>query len=290
MTLHSHLAEGTTTVCRCWSVTRKDGTVYGFTDHDVDIRFDGVVFRASSGLTARALEQTTGLAVDNSEAVGILSDDAISEADLAAGRYDDADIRCWFVNWSDVDQRLLLFRGTMGEVTRTGGAFRAELRGLTELMNRPQGRVFQPACDASLGDARCGLDLTTLQAEATVTAVDGARGLVVVGPVQASDWFTLGNVEVLTGVAAGISARIRNDRLFSTHRQLDLWQDLAVRPVEGDRLRLTAGCDRMASTCRSKFANFANFRGFPHIPGDDWLASYPVRSGKNDGGSLRRET
>lgn len=288
MNLHTHLAEGTTTVCRCWSITRKDAVVLGFTDHDVDILFDGTVFRASSGLTARALEQTTGLAVDNSEAVGILSDDAINDADLVAGRYDAADVRCWLVNWTNVEERLLLFRGSMGEVTRAGGSFRAELRGLAEVLNRPQGRVFQPACDAALGDARCKLDLATLRIEATVTAVDGGRGLAVSGSSEASDWFTLGEVEVLTGAAAGLSARIRKDVSFPGYRLLDLWQDLPIRPAVGDRLRLTAGCDRMASRCRSKFGNFANFRGFPHIPGDDWLASYPVRSGKNNGRSLRR--
>ena len=58
--------------------------------------------------------------------------------------------------------------------------------------------------------------------------------------------------------------------------------------VAGDLLRLEAGCDKRAETCREKFGNFLNFRGFPHIPGEDWLASYPVRSHRNDGGSLGR--
>lgn len=290
MSLLSHLAGGTTTVCRCWSVTRRDGVQFGFTDHDMDLRFDGMEFRASSGLTARTVEQTTGLAVDNSEAIGVLSDNAVSEADLLAGRYDGADVRCWLVNWADVGQRLLLFRGSLGEVTRAGGAFRAELRGLTEVLNRPQGRVFQSACDATLGDARCGLDRSALRDEVTVLAVGGDRSLTVSGPVRAPDWYTLGNVEVLTGPATGLSVRIRKDLVVSTNRQLDLWKDLPIRPEVGDRLLISAGCDRMAGTCRSKFGNFANFRGFPDIPGEDWLTSYPVRSGRNDGGSLRRGT
>ena len=131
--LLAHLAGGVTTLCRAWAVQRKDGTLLGFTDHDRDLRFDGIVFRAGTGMTARALVQTTGLAVDNSEAVGALSSDAVTEADLMAGRYDAAEVRCWLVNWTDVAQRLLQFRGSLGEIVRSGGAFRAELRGLTAL-------------------------------------------------------------------------------------------------------------------------------------------------------------
>lgn len=289
MTLLAHLAQRTTTVCRCWSVRRRDGGTLGFTDHDVDLVIDGVVYSASSGLTARALEQTTGLSVDNSEAVGVLSDSAVSETDLRAGRYDGADVRCWLVNWADVSERMLLFRGSIGEVTQGGGAFRAELRGMTEALNRVQGRVFQGACDATLGDARCGLDLPSLRSEAIIAALDGDRAVTVQGSSQDSGWYALGQVEVLTGPAAGLSGRIRQDRFLAPFRRIELWQELPVTPRVGDQLRLTAGCDRLAATCRTKFANFANFRGFPHIPGDDWLASYPVRAGQNDGGSLRRE-
>ena len=43
----AHLASGITTLARCWALTRADGTVLGFTDHDRDIGFDGIVFKAS---------------------------------------------------------------------------------------------------------------------------------------------------------------------------------------------------------------------------------------------------
>ena len=83
----AHLATGATTVCQCWAVSRRDGVVLGFTDHDRDLAFEGIIFRAASGMTARALQTGTGLAVDNSEAVGALSDASVSEADLMAGRF-----------------------------------------------------------------------------------------------------------------------------------------------------------------------------------------------------------
>ena len=109
--LLAHLAGGVSTLCRAWAVRRRDGVELGFTDHDRDLRFDGLTYRAGTGMTARTLMQTTGFAVDNSEAVGALSSDAVTEADLLAGRYDAAEVRCWLVNWTDVGQRLLQFRG-----------------------------------------------------------------------------------------------------------------------------------------------------------------------------------
>ena len=98
--LQDHLAGGVTTVCRAWAVTRKDGVVMGFTDHDRTLNFSGITFKASTGMTARAIEQTTGLAVDNTEAVGALSDAAIREEDVRAGRFDGAEVQSWLVNWS----------------------------------------------------------------------------------------------------------------------------------------------------------------------------------------------
>ena len=157
--LIDHLATGCTTLARAFAVTRRDGVVMGFTDHDRDLAFDGITFRADSGLTAKALQMGTGLAVDNSEAVGVLRSDAITEADILAGRYDGAEVRAWLVNWADVTVRALQFRGTLGEITRGGGAFTAELRGLSERLNQPQGRIYHPRCSAVLGDRHCRFDL-----------------------------------------------------------------------------------------------------------------------------------
>src|SRR5690606_20469724 len=131
-----------TTCCRCWALVRRDGATLGFTDHDADLGFEGITFRADTGLSAAALQQSTGLAVDNTEARGALSSEAITEADIRAGRFDGAGVTAWLVNWADPAQRVLQFRGTLGEVTRAGGAFRAELRGLAEALNQPQGRVY----------------------------------------------------------------------------------------------------------------------------------------------------
>lgn len=277
--LLDHLASGTTTVCRAWTLLRRDGTILGFTDHDRDIEVDGVLCRADTGITARVLQQTTGLSVDNTEAFGALSAASISESDLIAGRFDGAEVRAYLVNWQQPEDFIEQFRGYLGEITRSGGAFKAELRGLSERLNRPHGMAYTPLCSAVLGDSRCRFDLDQpgFTVTATVETVHDGTGFGLSGVTAFDDhWFEGGRFEVRSGAAAGLVGVVKNDRQDNTGRRIDLWQSIAAEVVAGDLVTLRAGCDKRPATCRLKFGNFLNFRGFPHIPGEDWLASYPV--------------
>ncbi len=288
--LVEHLATGLTTVCRAWAVIRKDGRTLGFTDHDIGFQFDNIVFKADTGLTASALQQTTGLAVDNSEALGVLSDVSINDEDIEAGRYDSAEVVSWLVNWQDVNQRMLQFRGTIGEIRRGSGAFRAELRGLTEALNQPQGRIFQKACSAVLGDAQCKFKLNQpgYVHETAVEIIEDAR-IFRFTDLKGFDlnWFERGRLTVMSGDAVGLIGLIKNDRLSDEERLIELWEPLRATIATGDMVKIEAGCDRRVETCRLKFNNFLNYQGFPDIPGEDWLMTFPSQSGTNNGGSLR---
>lgn len=275
----------TTTVARAWSVRRADGLTLGFTDHDQRLVFGGVTFRPDRGLTARALVQGTGLSVDNSEAVGALNDDAITERDLMAGRWDQAELRMWEVDWGDVTSRKLVFRGSLGEVSRANGAFRAELRGLSEALNAPQGRVYHPRCSARLGDGACRVDLSaeSLSVLRQVQVMDDGRVFTFTEfPAFDAAWFDHGRLEVLSGAAQGLHGAIKNDTARpGGQRIIELWSSLGILPATGDQIRLTAGCDKAADTCRLKFRNHLNFRGFPHLPSEDWLMA--PQAGRRNG-------
>ncbi len=289
--LLAHLAGGTTHVCSCWALTRRDGVVLGFTDHDRALTFDGVTYSPQSGLTARALASTTGLSVNNTEAMGVLSAAAITEADIMAGRYDGAQVVTWLVQWDNVASRQIRFRGTIAEITRAAGGFQPELHGLTEALNQPQGRSYLTTCSAVLGDARCGfltndpafmLDyVLNAETNGQVFALSGVQGFNVA-------WFESGQLEVVTGAAAGLRGVIKSDVGSGDGRLITLWSPIPVPLDQGDTFRLVAGCNKRAETCREKFSNLANFQGFPDIPGDDWLVSVPRSDQANSGGSLRR--
>ena len=288
--IDAHLATGATELCRCWRLTRADGVSMGFTDHDRRLVFEGCEFRPETGLSARALSQSTGLSVDNTEAIGALSDAAITEADIAAGRYDGAMIEAWQVQWSQPENRVLQFRGNLGELTRSGGAFTAELRGLSERMNVATGRVYQRACSAVLGDAECGVDLTGAGFRTTgeiVSVTEDRVLMLALSGVFVPRWFERGHCRIESGAAQGLGGAIKIDRVEGQLRRVELWDRLRSEIAVGDQVRLSAGCDKRMETCRLKFGNILNFRGFPDLPGDDWLIAHPSRVSARDGGSRR---
>lgn len=288
--LREHLDSGTTTLCRCWRLETRDGEVMGFTDHDRDLVFDGVTYEAQSGFAASEMESSLGLSVDNLEASGALSSNRLSEARLAAGDFDNAAVHVWLVNWQDVAQRVLLRRGNLGEVTRGPFAFTAELRGLAHALNQPQGRIFQYGCDAVVGDGRCGVNLDdrAFSVTATIVLAEENRRLVVDGADSfAEGWFARGTAEMLTGPNAGRIAEIKFHKEAASGTSIEFWQPLAMMMSAGELVRLRAGCDKQSGTCRTKFANGVNFRGFPHIPGDDVVLTYASQGDASNDGESR---
>lgn len=288
--LQAHVDGGHTTLCHAWRITRTDGVRFSFTDHDMPLVMDGEVFRADSGLSARAIAQTTGLAVDNTEAMGALSDVTLREDEIEQGRFDGADVQAWLVNWADPTQRKVQFRGTIGELRRVGGAFRAELRGLTEALNRPQGRAYQKPCSAVLGDSACRFALDTPGYAETLGVQEVEEGRVFAwDSFQGFEegWFTRGRLEVLDGNAQGLWGIIKHDRFDGARRIVELWEPVRGDVSESTSVRLVAGCDKRMETCRLKFNNLLNYQGFPDLPGEDWVVAVPRSSGANTGGSLR---
>lgn len=285
--LQSHLETGATTLATCWRVTRRDGFVLGFTDHDRALSFDGTTFLPDTGATGSALTSSADLAVDNADIEGALSADALSAEDLAAGRYDGAAVEIFRVNWAAPDQRLLLKTGAVGEVSRSGDAFKAELRGLSHHLDQPQGRVYQRLCDVNLGSPECGIDLgdLTFKTSGTVTALRDAQSFIADG-FSAFDesWFAHGLLTWVSGANAGASAHIKTQ---SASGAVALWLPAGGPVAIGDQFTATAGCDKRFETCKAKFSNAVNFRGHPFMPGDDFAVSYPLRGERNDGGRRR---
>jgi uncharacterized phage protein (TIGR02218 family) len=272
--LQSHLNTGTTTLAWCWRLTRADGTRLGFTDHDRDLAFDGTVFEAATGFTATEIKDALGLSVDNLEVSSALKSESLDEDDLAAGLYDDAAVEIWRVNWADTGQRVLMRSGSLGEVRRSGAAFTAEVRGLAHYLQQPKGRLFQSGCDADLGDARCGIDLDdpAFRGTGTVLTATAARLITASGlSSYAAGWFTRGLVTFTSGANAGRSQEVKRHTLAATTATIELWQPMALAIAPSDTFTVTAGCDKRFATCQAKFANAVNFRGFPHMPGNDYV-------------------
>ena len=286
--LQSHLATGTTTLCWCWKIVRGDGVTQGFTDHDTPLIVDGVTYEASSGIAASEVQSQLGLMVDNLTVAGALNSLTLNEDDLAAGLYDNAGVEIWRVNWADTSQRVLMRKGNLGEVKRGTLAFTAEIRGLAQQLNQPVGRAFGYSCDADLGDGRCTVDLANPDfngAGAVATAFDARRFTASGLDAFADTWFSGGKLAWTSGANAGRGMEVKRHAASAGIVTVELWQAMSEPIAAGDTFAVTAGCDKQFSTCKAKFANAANFRGFPYMPGNDSLVSYPTRTQPLDGGS-----
>jgi len=213
--MQASLDAGVTMHCDCWRVVRRDGSVFGFTSHDQDLEFDGLVYRGGSGFSGgqagAMIDAPGGFAPQTGEVVGALDSDLLTAADIAEGLWAGAAVEIWRVDWLDVELRVKTWAGTLGEIRQRDGVFEAELLGPEQALNHEIGRVFARRCDAALGDGRCGVD-------------------------------------------AGHSAYAQ-------------------------------GCDQRFATCRDRFANSLNFRGFPYMVGNDVLQAGPAGETVMDGGS-----
>ena len=288
--MQSHLDSGATTLCWCWILTRRDGQTFGFTDHDIDVSCDGISCVADSGFSATELQSSLGLSVDNVDVEGALSADLITEEDISLGLYDGAEIAVWRVNWMDTSQALLMRKGNLGEITRGDTYFSAEIRGLAAQLQQKQGRVYQAGCDAVLGDDRCGVDTSDsiLSASVTVIGVAGGQVLQISGADNfKAGWFNRGVLTFVSGENAGLSYQLQSHILTGGIVSIGVWSAFLKPVAVGDTLDLVAGCDKRFATCVKKFGNGANFRGCPHMPGNDFVTTYPSPDSDDLSGTIR---
>ncbi|MEQ1902181.1 MAG: DUF2163 domain-containing protein [Devosia sp.] len=285
----THIESAMTTLATCWKITRKDAVTLGFTDHDETLSFGGTDYRPAHGLDGGEASAKLGPQVDTAEVLGVLHSEVITEDDILLGRYDDASVETWRVNWRDVSQRLLQRRATIGEIVREDGVFRAELRSGQAALNQVKGRIYSPLCDAGVGDARCGVDLDTpaFKTDAAVTAIRDRYRIAVSG-IEGfpRDWFALGRARWSSGRRGGIADAVVGQTRLGGEDILSFAQPVGDWVIAGDTLTLTAGCDRRFATCRDRFANTVNFRGFPHIPGNDFVLRHPKPGSRLEGQAL----
>lgn len=266
--LTEHLAQEVTTLATCWKITRTDGVILYFTEHDDDVVIEGNRYLAAHGMSASAVTSQAGLSVDNLEFEGILAADAIAETDILSGRYDHAEISIFMVNYVDPESGILpLKTGWLGEVTLQGGQFTAEMRGLSSRLQQVIGDVYTSTCRAKLGDGKCRVNLTSYTVTGTVTQVDASFAFRDAARTEANHYFAYGVVRFTSGANQGLSMEVRD---FSAGR-FGLFLPLPYPIAIGDTYAAVAGCDKMFDTCVRRFNNAVNFRGEPHVPGTDRL-------------------
>lgn len=265
----SWLDEPLATIALCWRIERGDGVAIGLTAHDRDLVVDGFRYRAAPGMTPSAIRRSASFDADSMDVTGALSGAAISETDLLAGRWDAARVALFAVDWTNPVAPVALGEGTIGAVELQRGTLTAELRGAVAALEAPVVETTSPECRAELGDRRCRVAMAGRRRFAHVVAAEGARlTLDAAGPVAGAyaggrlRWFSGGNsgLEDAIGASDGATVTLRREPRFA---------------ALGALVEVSEGCDKSIATCAARFANAANFRGEPYLPGIDLLTRYP---------------
>ena len=258
-------------VATFWRIRRRDGVAFGFTAHDRDLWFDGVLHRAAPGMVPSAIRRTADLAVDSAEVKGALSHDGLSADDLAAGRFDSAGIDIGVVDW-ETRESAVLYRGEIGDVSQEAASFSAELRSAKSALEEDRVPRTSPTCRAEFCGPGCGLSAARFTHEARASSVDLAANRVTFtgGPDAAA--MRDGFVRWLDGPHAGLRMAV----VSADGVGLVLDQPLDVGVAAGARATLHEGCDHTFGSCAERFANGVNFQGEPFLPGNDFIAHYPT--------------
>ncbi|CAA9498213.1 MAG: Gene Transfer Agent FAD/FMN-containing dehydrogenase [uncultured Sphingomonas sp.] len=257
-----------TTISFCWLLERRDGAGVALTTHDSDLRLADQYFEAAPGLRPAAIVRGSG-GEPTGEVSGALSSDALQAEDLWAGRWDGALSRMMAVDWHRPEQEPVnLAAGEIGDIVVEGTGFQADLLGPEDRLKATVCPTTSPECRAVLGDKQCRVNMAGRSLRGEVVSASANR-LTLDRVVP--DSFAKGALRWLSGDNCGLRSVISSCPDGSL-----LLREVPRRPVRtGERVILYEGCDKRLETCRTRFANVLNFRGEPHLPGNDLLTRYP---------------
>lgn len=270
--LEAHFGQDVTTLALCFDITRRDGTVLGFTSHDVSIDYDGVTYSPFSSADITNLEQLASTEADNLEIQIAFDDDHITKEDIQKGFYDHAAMHVFFINYEDTGQGIVkLVSGNLGKAEITEYGATAEMLSLSNQLQTEIGEVYSYKCPAELGDARCTVDLSAYRVSGTVEAVTDRKTFTDSARTEVDDYFKYGTVTFTSGLNAGWTREVKT---FSGG-QFDMLFAFPFEIAPDDTYTADPGCSNYPEDCKNKFDNFINYRGFPHLPGRDEISKYP---------------
>ncbi len=281
------------TLCMCVKLTLRTGTVLGFTDHDADLSVSGVTYRAKVGLEVGAMRWTNRLDTEETELSGIFSAETggLTLANARLGLYNQSAVDIYLVRWDTSALIVPLKRGVLSSIIPQGAGFTATVRSLVEPLARKRLlRVINKTCDADLFDTRCGV--TPISYNGTTDSL-GAENVITdagfAGPTPDSD-LVGGKVVLTSGDMTHVGNQVKS--YDSGTGEIVLVRPYPKPVANGTTFTVFEGCDKKASTCKDRFSNLVNFRGYPHVPDkdnvafkiypDDTHGGYPVGNGEDE--------
>lgn len=282
---HDLLLERTHHFAKLWKIERTDGTTLRFTDHDHQlIDVNRTPYTPLPGMSGTAFRTEVSLEAGSSEVVGIFESTTITQDDLAEGRYRNAKITEFLVDWRAPFVGQFLYSIYWVEETEfTGESWIARVANMPVFLKNKVGGRYNIDCRYELFDSKCSLLRTNFQDFTTSQGDAADRYSVVIdvgtGPGQADDksdpeYWTGGEAIFTSGALTGITMPIlKYDQAGAT---LKFAMRTPADILDGDALTVYPGCDFKSATCKARFNNFVNYGGFEFIPGVDRLMRTPA--------------
>jgi uncharacterized phage protein (TIGR02218 family) len=249
----------------CLKITRTDGQVIGLTELDKDLTINSKTYTSASGYTPSNYSSTSTLSTNYADIEGLLGLAGVSRNQIRAGLFDFADIELFIYDYVAQEIVKSLAIGNWGEATLFDNRYVAEFRSLSQRLQKTVGRLYTPHCTAQFGDARCKKDVSGFSTTGTITHVSSRLVIRDSTKAAAAGYWNSALITFTSGANAGREIEVSSSLLDGT---FTLFLPLSFPAQIGDAFTLRRGCDKQFQTCRDVYNNLANFRGFPHIPGN----------------------
>jgi uncharacterized phage protein (TIGR02218 family) len=277
--LQGRLDTGSSTLCRIFTITTAAGAVLRWTDLDIDIEYNGDTYLATRSLKVSNVSTSVNGGVNSTNVEFFYDDAGITRDDILKGEYDSAVLSMSWIDWTFPEYgEVLVFVGEVS-VTQATNKFRGGFEA-TGILNRGDmriGQFYTPECSADLGDARCGKDTALLTTTGTILSTATRLRFLATMTAPENDYFSFGVLTWDTGPNAGRSIEVLSQLEVSGSQQIVLALEMPVDPGVGDTFTILAGCDKRRDTCKTKFDNIVNYRGYPFVPGTDTITDRLIR-------------
>lgn len=264
-------------------MTRRDGQVYRFTDHDTPLTFLKEPYEPAGGVNPSALRSQAGLHAQNYEVDGPITSDKFTNDDLRKGIWQDTEVVEYIIDWLYPSAGYIRKgRYWLTELQWDGEVWEASVEGGARWLRTKRGGLHTRNCRHKLGEGfNTGLNCTvnisafaafglTVQSVASRIQFDTSTAI----PVLARERWRFGRVLWTGGSNAGLVSEVKDFGQLGTYT-IELFESTAFDIQVADSFDLEPGCDKIRSTCIGQYSNIDEFGGFPFMPGTNRLLVKP---------------
>lgn len=266
--------------CHCWLLTRKDGQQYAFTNHDLPLTINGIVYKPKGSYQPSSPSRTAESdQVQDVDLASYLTDE-ITEEEIISGRFLDTQVEIFYYDWQNAQELGRLFTGQIKSwevayLPSGANSYKFIVKSHLENLNVEVKVETSSTCRAKFLSEYCGRTIdTTVRQTRTITNLGVNTNILTVFVSANSPDYDRGLLTFTSGKLLGVTVPIVR---VANGNEVQLLYKPPILPEVGDTVELTKRCDKTPLDCVG-YGNIANFRGEPSVPGMDRIRANPAFS------------